>query len=127
LNILGAVALTLLGANMMGLPLRFWAARPAKDKPAPSGAKAALIIGLTNPLSMVFFVSVAPSFLSAEAVTPTGALAFAAAAVLSGLAGYAPYLGLTGVMTPRLSALVERGCGLLMLVMGVMRLLEAWS
>lgn len=125
LNTVGASALVLLGANMLGLSIRLRkAAAQAKPRPAPSGAKAALFIGMTNPLTMVFFVSVAPSFLDANAVTPAAALAFVSAAVVSGLAGYMPYLGMSGLATPKLTAWIERGCGALMIGMGALRLTE---
>ena len=124
LNTLGGIALVLLGASMLGARMQWRRSSKVLPKTAPSGAKAALIIGMTNPLSMIFFISVAPNFLSAEAVTPMGALAFVSAAVVSGLVGYAPYLGATQFMTPKLTTLIERGCGAWLFGMGALRLID---
>lgn len=128
LEIIGAAALILLGLPM--LIRRALSPAPAQETPAKGdlkgtrGIAAAFFVGVTNPLAMVFFVSVAPMFLTTGSMTPLAAVLFVSAAVLSCACAHAPYLGIAGIITPRLTAIIERGCGGLFVCMGAIRLAE---
>lgn len=57
-----------------------------------------VVIGLANPLALVFFLSVFPAFVPPEASGAHAAFFFVSAIILSSVAGLAPYLAAGGVL-----------------------------
>ena len=123
LKLLGACALVLIGTTM--LMARTPEAVPVsgtvrKDRPGTlqNTILKGAFVGLTNPLALVFFVSIAPTFLSPSQITPGTAAAFSLAAVLSCAAAHLPYLGAARLSRRRVGHLVERGCGMALCCLG---------
>ena len=123
LQILGACALVLIGTSML-------IAREPQAVSGSEGAQATAgrtlpqtvltggFVGLTNPLALVFFVSIAPTFLNPSDMTTATAAIFAAAAVVSCAAAHLPYLGAARLSQSRFGPLIERGCGIALCCLG---------
>jgi threonine/homoserine/homoserine lactone efflux protein len=126
LKTLGACALVLIGTMMLiaRAPQPVPASGVSPDAPDPVlGALSQTVmkggfVGLTNPLALVFFISIAPSFLKPSQITQSTAIIFAAAAVFSCAAAHLPYLGAARLSRSRFGHLVERGCGVALCCLG---------
>lgn len=123
-KLLGGYALVLIGASMLlaRAPLAIGPQGFATDplqiaNPAHAIVKGGLV-GITNPLALIFFVSIAPTFLHVNAVSFETAGQFTLAAVMSCAAAHFPYLVASRLQQSRFGGVVERACGMMLCVLG---------
>ncbi|WP_324754979.1 LysE family translocator [Roseovarius sp. Pro17] len=123
LHLIGAIVLLALGMGMLR----------ARTVPAPQLAGCghiapaghirtifgAFLIALSNPLSVIFFVSVAPVFLGADTLSPQAVGAFLSAALLPCAAAYTPYLAMAKLNRPGTIRFVDRSCGTALCALGL--------
>ncbi len=128
LEAFGPCALILIGLSMLR---KRGPSAGTKSQALPSGGDMAIrraavsfFVGATNPLTMVFYVSIAPTFLAETSVSPLSAIAFVSAAVISCAAAYAPYIGFARLARPGVSALIERVCGCVLCIIGLVGLVS---
>jgi threonine/homoserine/homoserine lactone efflux protein len=123
LQILGACALVLIGTTMLiarepQAVIISEGSQATAGRTLPQTVLKGGCVGLTNPLALVFFVSIAPTFLDPSDMTMATVAVFAAAAVVSCAAAHLPYLGAARLSRSRFGHLVERGCGVALCCLG---------
>lgn len=90
----------------------------ARAQAGRSGMMSAVIVGLTNPVTLVFYVSVAPLFLDSERINGTSASLFIVVSLLACFAAHAPALAVASLPRAVSGKAIEWVCGASLCAMG---------